>query len=88
MKKVLSIVAATAMIALVACGPSEADKKAAADKAMQDSVAMADSLASAEAAAASAMVTDSTKVDSGAAVVAEEAKKLTQTKTKAIQRFG
>ncbi|MSP69939.1 MAG: hypothetical protein EXR20_06670 [Bacteroidetes bacterium] len=73
MKKVLSIVAATAMIALVACGPSEADKKAAADKAMQDSVAMADSLASAEAAAASAMV-DSTKVDSGAAVVAEEVK--------------
>lgn len=43
MKKVLSIVAATAMLAIVACGPSAEDKAKAAEKAMQDSIAQADS---------------------------------------------
>lgn len=37
MKKVLSIVAATAMLAIVACGPS-ADEKAKAEQAKLDSI--------------------------------------------------
>ena len=37
MKKVLSIAAATAMLAIVACGPS-ADEKAKADQAKLDSI--------------------------------------------------
>ena len=38
MKKVLSIVAATAMLAIVACGPSAEEKKKAEEKRIQDSI--------------------------------------------------
>jgi hypothetical protein len=43
MKKVLSILAATAMFAIVACGPSAEEKAKAAEKALQDSIAQVDS---------------------------------------------
>ncbi len=53
MKKVLSIVAASAMLAIVACGPSAEDKKKMEEKRIQDSIEAAqrtaDSLAALEA---------------------------------------
>lgn len=53
MKKVLSIVAAAAMLAVVACGPSAEEKKKAEEARIQDSIEnaqrMADSLAAMEA---------------------------------------
>ena len=71
MKKVLSIVAATAMMAIVACGPSAEDKKKAEEKRIQDSIEAsqrnADSLAALE---ASMLPTDSVATDS---MVATEA---------------
>lgn len=62
MKKVLSIVAATAMLAIVACGPSAEEKAKAAEKAMQDSIAQADSAAAAMQAMEAQMATDTTAV--------------------------
>jgi len=54
MKKVLSILAASAMLAVIACGPSAEEKKKADEKRIQDSIEsaqrMADSLAAMEAA--------------------------------------
>lgn len=54
MKKVLSICAAVAMLAVVACGPSAEEKKKIEEKRIQDSIEaaqrMADSLAAMEAA--------------------------------------
>lgn len=72
MKKVLSIVAATAMLAIVACGPS-ADDKAKAEQAKLDSIEqqrIADSTLQAEAAA---MTTDTTATADTTAVPAAEA---------------
>lgn len=72
MKKVLSIAAATAMLAIVACGPS-ADEKAKADQAKLDSIEqqrIADSTLQAQ---EMAMTADTTAVaaDSTAAPAAE-----------------
>jgi protein involved in sex pheromone biosynthesis len=72
MKKVLSIAAATAMLAIVACGPS-ADEKAKAEAAKLDSIEqqrIADSTLQAQ---EMAMTTDTTAVaaDSTAAPAAE-----------------
>ncbi len=69
MKKVLSILAAASMLAVIACGPSAEEKKKADEKRIQDSIEaaqrMADSLAAME---ASMMPADSTvAVDSTAA---------------------
>jgi hypothetical protein len=54
MKKVLSILAAASMLAVVACGPSAEEKKRMEEKRVQDSIEaaqrMADSLAAMEAA--------------------------------------
>jgi hypothetical protein len=67
MKKVLSILAAASMLAVIACGPSAEDKKKADEKRIQDSIEsaqrMADSLAAME---ASMMPTDSMAMDSTA----------------------
>jgi len=53
MKKVLSIVAATAMLAIVACGPSAEEKRKAEEQRVSDSIEAAtrtaDSLAALEA---------------------------------------
>ena len=70
MKKVLSIVAATAMLAIVACGPSAEDKAKAAEKAMQDSIAQADS---ANAAMENMMPADTTTVADTTTAPATEA---------------
>jgi hypothetical protein len=65
MKKVLSILAAASMLAVIACGPSAEEKKKADEKRIQDSIEaaqrMADSLAAMEAAM---MPADSVSVDS------------------------
>jgi protein involved in sex pheromone biosynthesis len=67
MKKVLSILAAASMLAVIACGPSAEEKKKADEKRIQDSIEaaqrMADSLAAMEAAmmpADSTVAVDST----------------------------
>ena len=69
MKKVLSILAAASMLAVVACGPSAEEKKKAEEKRIQDSIEsaqrMADSLAAME---ASIMPADSAAADSATAV--------------------
>ena len=72
MKKVLSIAAATAMLAIVACGPS-ADEKAKAEKATLDSieeVRIADSTLQAN---EMAMTTDTTAVVATDSTVVTEA---------------
>ena len=65
MKKVLSILAAASMLAVIACGPSAEEKKKAEEKRIQDSIEaaqrMADSLAAMEAAM---MPADSAAADS------------------------
>jgi hypothetical protein len=70
MKKVLSIVAASAMLAIVACGPSAEEKKKAEEKRIQDSIEAsqrnADSLAALE---ASMLPADSAAADTMAAAV-------------------
>jgi hypothetical protein len=74
MKKVLSIVAATAMLAIVACGPSAEEKAKMEAKRVQDSIEastrMADSLAALE---ASMMPADSAAADTAAAASTEAA---------------
>ncbi len=74
MKKVLSIVAATAMLAIVACGPSAEEKAKMEAKRVQDSIEastrMADSLAALEASMmpdSAAATMDSTAVTTEAA---------------------
>ncbi len=70
MKKVLSIAAATAMLAIVACGPSAADK-AKADQARIDSieeVRIADSTLQAQ---EMSMPTDTTVITVDSTVVTE-----------------
>lgn len=74
MKKVLSMVAAAAMLAIVACGPS-ADEKAKAEAAKLDSIEqqrIADSTLQAQEAAMTA-TPDSTGTDSAAATTAPAA---------------
>jgi hypothetical protein len=70
MKKVLSILAAASMLAVIACGPSAEEKKKAEEKRVQDSIEaaqrMADSLAAMEAAM---MPADTTAMDTTAAPV-------------------
>jgi hypothetical protein len=72
MKKVLSILAAASMLAVIACGPSAEEKKKADEKRIQDSIEaaqrMADSLAAMEAAM---MPADTAAMDT---VAAPEAK--------------
>jgi hypothetical protein len=76
MKKVLTILAATAMLAIVACGPSAEEKKKAEEKRIQDSIEAAtrnaDSLQALE---ESMMPADSTVVDSTAAAATTETAK-------------
>jgi len=69
MKKVLLTFAAASMLAVIACGPSAAEKKAAEQK-IKDSleaVRLQDSMTTA---AANQMKMDTTKVDSTAATAA------------------
>jgi CRISPR/Cas system-associated protein Cas7 (RAMP superfamily) len=65
MKKVLSILAAASMLAVIACGPSAEEKKKADEKRIQDSIEaaqrMSDSLAAMETAM---MPLDSMSMDS------------------------
>ena len=70
MKKVLSIVAATAMLAIVACGPSEADKKKMEEKRIADSIEAATRTADSLATLEQSMMPDSAAADSGAATAA------------------
>ena len=74
MKKVFTILAASAMLAIVACGPSAEEKKKAAEKLSQDSAEAAqrnqDSL---DALANSMMPADTTAGDTAAAATTTEA---------------
>jgi hypothetical protein len=68
MKKVLSILAAASMLAVIACGPSAEEKKKAEEKRVQDSIESAQRMADSLAAMEAAMIpTDSGVVDSAAA---------------------
>lgn len=71
MKKLLTLVIASGMLAFTACGPSKADLEAK-EKRTQDSIRMADSLAAAEAAAAAALAAE--EAAKAAAMAAEQAK--------------
>ncbi len=73
MKKVITILAAASMLAVIACGPSAADKKKAEDKRIQDSIESAQRAQDSINAMMATMAPDSTKHDS-AAVVATPAK--------------
>jgi hypothetical protein len=69
MKKLFTLVAAASMLTFVACGPSAAEKEAAAKKLADSTAAYNDQLAAAEAAKAQAIA------DSTATFVAAEAAK-------------
>jgi protein involved in sex pheromone biosynthesis len=75
MKKVLSIVAATAMLAIVACGPTAEEKAKMEAQKQADSIAAAtrtaDSIAQTE---GQMMDTATTAMDTTTAAPAEEAK--------------
>ncbi|MDP1726536.1 MAG: hypothetical protein Q8M15_07110 [Bacteroidota bacterium] len=71
MKKVLSIVAATAMLAIVACGPSAEDKKRAEEKRIQDSIEAATRTADSLATLEQSMMPDTTAMDTTAAPAVE-----------------
>lgn len=73
MKKVLSIVAATAMLAIVACGPSAEEKKKAEEKRIQDSIEAAQRNADSLAALEATMLPDSAAADTTAAAPVEAA---------------
>ena len=73
MKKVLSIVAATAMLAIVACGPSAEDKKKMEEKRITDSIEAAQRTADSLTALEASMMPDSAAVDTAAAAPAEVA---------------
>ena len=66
MKKVLTILAAASMLAVVACGPSAAEKKKAEDKRIQDSIESAQRAQDSINAMMATMAPDSTKMDSNA----------------------
>jgi hypothetical protein len=71
MKKVFTILAAASMLAVVACGPSAAEKKKAEDKRIQDSIESAQRAQDSIAAMMQTMAADTTaKVDSTAAAPA------------------
>ncbi len=74
MKKVLSIVAATAMLAIVACGPSAEDKKRMDEKRVQDSIEAATRTADSLATLEQSMMPDTAAMDSNAAAPAAEVK--------------
>lgn len=67
MKKVLSIVAATAMLAVIACGPSAEEKRKADEKRIQDSIEQATKEQDALEAMEAEMTVDTTAVDTTAA---------------------
>lgn len=73
MKKVLSIVAASAMLAIVACGPSAEEKKKAEEKRIQDSIEAAQKNADSLAQLEQQMLPDSTASADTTAAVATEA---------------
>jgi hypothetical protein len=73
MKKVLSILAASAMLAIVACGPSAEEKKKAEEKKVQDSIEAAQRNADSLAALEATMITDSPVVATEAAPAVEGA---------------
>lgn len=73
MKKVLSIVAASAMLAIVACGPSAEEKLKMEAQHQADSIAAATRAADSLAALEGTMVPDSTTVDTAAAATTEAA---------------
>jgi hypothetical protein len=74
MKKVLSIVAAGAMMAIVACGPSAEEKKKMDEKRIQDSIEAAQRTADSLAALEASMMPDSAAHDSSTMAPAPEAK--------------
>jgi hypothetical protein len=73
MKKVLSIVAASAMLAIVACGPSAEEKKKADEKRIQDSIEAAQRNADSLAALEASMLPADTTVAAEAAPATEAA---------------
>ena len=70
MKKVLSILAAAAMLAVVACGPSAEEKKKAEEARIQDSIENAQRMADSLAAMEATMVPDSAAADTTASMEA------------------
>ena len=66
MKKVITILAAASMLAVIACGPSAAEKKKAEDKRIQDSIESAQRAQDSINAMMATMAPDSTKKDSAA----------------------
>ena len=76
MKKVFTILAAATMLAVVACGPSAAEKKKAEDKRIQDSIESAQRAQdSINAMMATMAPADSSKHDSTPATAAPSEKK-------------
>ena len=70
MKKVLSIVAASAMLAIVACGPSAEEKAKLDAQKMQDSITAAQQVADSLAATEAQMMDTTAVVDTTVAVEA------------------
>jgi hypothetical protein len=79
MKKVLSILAASAMLAIVACGPSAEEKKKAEEKKVQDSIEAAQRNADSLAALEASMVEDTTVAAATEAAPAAEGAATTET---------
>lgn len=69
MKKVFAILAASAMLAIVACGPSAEEKKKAEEKRIQDSIEAATRNADSLAALEASMMPDSAAVSTDSAAV-------------------
>jgi hypothetical protein len=69
MKKVLSILAAASMLAVIACGPSAEEKRKAEEKRIQDSIEAATKEADALAAMEATMTDSTATVDTTAAAV-------------------
>ena len=69
MKKVLSILAAASMLAVIACGPSAEEKRKAEEKRIQDSIEAASKEADALAAMEATMTDSTATVDTTAAAV-------------------
>ncbi|MFN4082509.1 MAG: hypothetical protein ACK4K9_02655 [Bacteroidia bacterium] len=74
MKKVLSIVAASAMLAIVACGPSAEEKAKAEEKRIQDSIENATRIQDSLEALEAQMMPDSAAVEATEAAPAAETK--------------
>ncbi|MFY8021458.1 MAG: hypothetical protein ACOVP1_09680 [Bacteroidia bacterium] len=73
MKKVLSIVAASAMLAIVACGPSAEEKKKMEEKRIADSIEAATRTADSLAALEASMMPDSAAASTDTAAASTEA---------------